>query len=62
MGGQELAWHLNRRRPGLPILFMSGYDDALLGDEDEGGAEFLAKPFTPTSLAERVAESLQATA
>ncbi|NIP77954.1 MAG: response regulator, partial [Gemmatimonadetes bacterium] len=24
MGGEELAWHLSRRRPGLPILFMSG--------------------------------------
>lgn len=62
MGGQELAWHLHRRRPGLPILFMSGYDDALVGEDEEGGAEFLAKPFTPAALVERVADSLRPTA
>ncbi|MGK7313361.1 MAG: PAS domain S-box protein [Candidatus Longimicrobiales bacterium M2_2A_002] len=57
MGGRELAEELQRRRPDLPVLFMSGYDDAMV-DEDGTGPDFLAKPFTPAKLAERVAAAM----
>ncbi|MDX1675462.1 MAG: PAS domain S-box protein, partial [Longimicrobiales bacterium] len=59
MGGEELAWHVSRRRPGVPILFMSGYDEALVAEEGESGTEFLAKPFTPAVLAETVASAIE---
>ena len=50
--------------PDIPILFVSGYlsedTDAelqsMLGDD----GNFLAKPYTPVTLARRVAEILQA--
>jgi PAS domain S-box-containing protein len=58
MGGRELAWHVRRRRPGVPIVFMSGYDDALVSGSGAEG-EFLAKPFTPAKLASRVSELLR---
>jgi signal transduction histidine kinase len=54
MGGRELAEELRRRRPDLPVLFMSGYDDAMVGDVDPA-SDFLAKPFTPAQLTARVA-------
>ena len=57
MGGRELADELRRRRPALPVLFMSGYDDAMVDDADAAN-HFLAKPFTPRALAARVAASL----
>ncbi|MFO7894871.1 MAG: PAS domain S-box protein [Longimicrobiales bacterium] len=57
MGGRELADELRRRRPDLPVLFMSGYDDAMVS-EGGGAADFLAKPFTPATLAARVAERM----
>jgi len=60
MDGRELADRLRARIPGLKVLFLSGYmDDALLrrgvfrADET-----LLQKPFTPSSLAQRVREVL----
>jgi hypothetical protein len=46
--GRELAADLRRARPSLPVLFISGYSDAVA----EGGADdpLLAKPFTPEEL------------
>ncbi|MFW6205712.1 MAG: PAS domain S-box protein [Gemmatimonadota bacterium] len=59
MGGRELAWHIRRRRPGIPIIFMSGYDDALVAEAETGEeSEFLAKPFTPATLARRITEAI----
>jgi PAS domain S-box-containing protein len=59
-GGRELAARLRVGRPGLRVLYMSGYtDDALLRHGVEhGGANFLQKPFTPTALAHKVREVL----
>jgi PAS domain S-box-containing protein len=57
MGGRELAAELRQRRPELPILFMSGYDDAMVDDGDDAPA-FLAKPFTPAELSARVAAAI----
>ena len=60
LGGRELAERLRSVRPGLRVLFMSGYtDDAIIrhGVVAEGVA-FLQKPFTPTTLARKVREVL----
>ncbi len=60
MGGRELAVHLRRGNPRLPLLFMSGYDEDLLADSfDDSG--FLAKPFTPAALTAGVVRALGAT-
>jgi two-component system cell cycle sensor histidine kinase/response regulator CckA len=61
MGGRELARRLRDRHPGLPVLFMSGYDDELGADTD-GEPGLLAKPFTPVSLSHQVAELLRTAA
>ncbi len=60
MGGRELAEKLQAERPGLRVLYMSGYtDDALLGHGVlDGQAKFLQKPFSPASLLEKMREVL----
>jgi two-component system, cell cycle sensor histidine kinase and response regulator CckA len=58
-GGVGLARRLLRRRPGLRVLFMSGYNNAPRGDLPAGAA-FVQKPFTPRELAARVRELLAA--
>lgn len=58
MGGLQLVDSIRRQRPGLRVLFMSGYtDDAVLlhGVSESTGA-FIQKPFTPLSLAQKVRE------
>ncbi len=60
MDGGALAHELTRRRPGLRVLFMSGYtDDAIVhrGVLDPG-TNFLTKPFTSAGLALKVREVL----
>jgi PAS domain S-box-containing protein len=57
LGGRETARRLREARPGLKVLFMSGYSyDALLGEtgEEPFDAEFLSKPFPPDILLEKV--------
>ncbi|OFW14170.1 MAG: hypothetical protein A3F69_05685 [Acidobacteria bacterium RIFCSPLOWO2_12_FULL_66_10] len=56
--GIELAVLLGARRPGLPVLVMSGYtEEALTGGRGEPIA-LLQKPFTPHELRRRVREML----
>jgi PAS domain S-box-containing protein len=58
MNGIELARRVCDSRPGISVLFMSGYaEDARerLGDLDEGRT-FLQKPITPTKLSRIVRE------
>ena len=59
MGGHDLAHELAARRPGLKVLYMSGYTD------DEGGRDalgpgdaFLQKPVDPKVLARKVRQVL----
>jgi two-component system, cell cycle sensor histidine kinase and response regulator CckA len=51
MSGPTLAKQILERRPGTPVLFVSGYieraDDV---DIVSSGADFLQKPFTPHEL------------
>ena len=48
------------QRPGLPVLFVSGYTDNVLADLglQLGAATLLDKPFTPASLTAAVAAAL----
>jgi PAS domain S-box-containing protein len=56
MSGKELAARLLDLRPELKVLYCSGYtDDVIAGDD---GLAFLQKPYTPTSLAQRIREVL----
>ncbi len=59
MDGPELAQHLSRTRPDLRIMFMSGYTENPVARfaEDEG-VLFLPKPFTATSLMEKIHQAL----
>jgi CheY-like chemotaxis protein len=63
MNGRELAAQLRARRPGLRVLFMSGYtDDARVPHEVlEPGTAFLQKPFSPDALGRKVRELLDST-
>jgi two-component system cell cycle sensor histidine kinase/response regulator CckA len=59
MGGSELARRLAAERPGLPILFLSGYTDDEMTLRGMGPpSAFVQKPFTPDVLARRVREAL----
>jgi two-component system cell cycle sensor histidine kinase/response regulator CckA len=62
MSGRVVAERLAEHRPGLPVLFMSGYtDDAVMRHGIlASGAAFLQKPFTPHALALKVREVLDA--
>src|SRR6266568_2328054 len=60
MNGRELAQRLVQRRPGLRVLYMSGYPgDAIVHRGAlEPGTAFLQKPFMPEDLARKVREVL----
>ncbi len=60
MGGRELATHLARIKPGVPILFMSGYtrETAAYNAGLAGGESLIEKPFTPEVLTQRVRDAL----
>jgi PAS domain S-box-containing protein len=60
MSGRQLTDSLIISRRDMKVLFMSGYtDDTMVrhGIEDEG-TNFLAKPFTPVALTQKVREVL----
>ena len=60
MGGKVMAEWLTTTDPDLKILFTSGYTGDLLAQQgvQEAVVEFLAKPYTPTSLVRKVRELL----
>jgi len=56
MGGKELADHLKDERPGIKVLFVSGYSDEDLAQHGPlpREAAFLQKPFSLVALIEKV--------
>jgi len=62
IGGRELAERLVALRPGVRVLFMSGYvdDPIILQAVQEAAVPFLEKPFTRDTLAKKVRDSLDA--
>ncbi len=58
MNGRELADAAQAMRPGLPVLFITGYaEHAVVGHGHLGpGMHVLTKPFTIEALARRVKE------
>jgi two-component system, cell cycle sensor histidine kinase and response regulator CckA len=60
MDGFELARAAWQRKPGLKILYMSGYRDNVGGPDPGQPAAFLHKPFTPDALLAKVREVLDA--
>ncbi len=64
MSGAELARRLRGLRPGLPVLYMSGYtDDVLQASElEEPRTSFLAKPFDNAELVAAARQALDCAA
>jgi two-component system, cell cycle sensor histidine kinase and response regulator CckA len=58
--GPDLATRLEKIRPGIKVLFMSGYtaDAVLYHRIQDKGAPFIQKPFKPRDLAEKVRKVL----
>lgn len=57
MSGQELATCLRLLRPELKVLYISGYGatDGVVDEVGDAFADFLAKPFSPQDLVDKVA-------
>src|SRR5690606_15569928 len=62
MDGRELAQRLAARRPGLRVLFMSGYTGDTIAQRGvlDPDVAFIEKPFSPEGLAHKVREILDA--
>ena len=59
LGGKDLAREVAALRPGVKILFMSGFSQsAAAGPALGAGDDLLQKPFTPDQLARRVVQAL----
>ncbi|MCK9461226.1 MAG: PAS domain S-box protein [Proteobacteria bacterium] len=63
MGGREFAERLAKLRPGIKVLYMSGYtDDAIVHHGTlDAGTKFVGKPFNSTDLTRKVREVLDET-
>ena len=62
MSGRRLADLLHERRPDLPVLYMSGYSNGLLGTTNvlDQDIAFIEKPFTRQELLHKVGDVLLA--
>ncbi len=61
MGGRQLAERMRVLRPDLRVLFLSGFTESI--GHDEAGVpakDFLGKPYSPSALAQKVRELLDA--
>jgi DNA-binding NtrC family response regulator len=57
--GPELADIAMEVRPGMPVLFISGYTASALEPRGLAGRTLLEKPFTPAQLEDAVATMLE---
>ena len=62
VGGHELAEHAARVRPGIKVLYMSGYTADTIAHRGvlDPGIALIQKPFTLDALARRVRDVLDA--
>jgi two-component system cell cycle sensor histidine kinase/response regulator CckA len=62
VNGRQLAEMLQKDKPTLKVLFMSGYSETVFGDTKvlKPGVNFLQKPFLPTDLLLTIRRSLDA--
>ena len=62
MGGRELARRATSFEPAIKVVYMSGYTDDTLAfhGEPQPGSAHIEKPFTPTTLAEKLRQVLSA--
>jgi CheY-like chemotaxis protein len=60
MSGSEVAERVRLARPGIKVLYMSGYTDSAVFHHGvrQGETEYLEKPFTPDILARKVRDVL----
>jgi DNA-binding NtrC family response regulator len=60
ISGRELAGQLTAEKPGLKVIYASGYTDDMLGKDSplRGNPNFLEKPFDPHKLLKQVRDCL----
>jgi signal transduction histidine kinase len=58
MSGAEVATEVHKRRPGLPVVFITGYAD-LTALKEVGEDRIVQKPFREADLADKVGRSLR---
>jgi CheY-like chemotaxis protein len=58
MNGRELGEVIGRRRPGIKVLYVSGYPNDVLGSSLAPGVRLLRKPFSASTLLHGVREAL----
>ncbi|HPM75832.1 MAG TPA: CHASE domain-containing protein [bacterium] len=63
LNGKELYAKLSEKRPGLKVLFMSGYTENIIAHHGilDANIEFIQKPFTTRSLTRKIREVLDKT-
>src|SRR5262249_3903517 len=62
MSGPEMVQLVELARPGLPVLYLSGYADQALVHQKlrKAGTYFMQKPFEPEAFGRKVREILDA--
>jgi len=59
LNGRQVADAARERRPGLPVLFITGYADGVLDRQLAPGMEVIGKPFALDALTARVCAMLE---